>query len=122
MQMLYQMDIQNDYSKEAKELFLKGKASLKEQKPYVDEIFKQVTENETEITEAFNAASDKWKINRLPKVDLAIIKIAIAEILYCPDIPEAVSVNEAVDLAKKYGTDNSFKFINGVLGKVAQAK
>ncbi|NLO40898.1 MAG: transcription antitermination factor NusB, partial [Ruminiclostridium sp.] len=60
-----------------------------------------------------------WTLERMPKVDLAIMRLTIYEMQYRKDIPWNVSINEAVELAKKYGGDQSKTFINGVLGKVA---
>ena len=63
-----------------------------------------------------------WKLSRLPKVTLAILRLAVAEIMCMEDIPDSVSVNEAVELAKKYGGEEAPKFINGLLGSVIRAK
>lgn len=61
-----------------------------------------------------------WKLNRIPKVTLAILKLAIYEMKYCDDVPVSVTINEAVDIAKKYSTLEDAKFINGVLGSFAR--
>jgi N utilization substance protein B len=58
----------------------------------------------------------------MPKVDVAILRLATVELLYMDDIPDAVAINEAVDMAKKYGADESKAFINGILGKIAKEK
>lgn len=58
----------------------------------------------------------------MPKTDLAVLRVAACEILYMDDIPDAVSINEAVDLAKKYGTENSPSYVNGILGALASSK
>lgn len=63
-----------------------------------------------------------WRLSRLPKVTLAILRLAVAEILFCDDIPDSVSVNEAVELAKKYGGEEAPKFVNGLLGTVVRGK
>ena len=63
-----------------------------------------------------------WKLARLPKVTLAILRLAIAEIMLFDDIPDSVSANEAVELAKKYGGDEAPSFINGLLGSVIRGK
>ena len=59
-----------------------------------------------------------WKINRIAKVDHAILRVALAENIYNPLIPESVSINEAVEISKKYSIDESHKFINGILGSI----
>ena len=71
----------------------------------------------SEIDEAINAATTGWKTTRMGKVDLSIIRLAVYEIKFEEDIPAKVSINEAVELAKKYGTDDSASFVNGVLAK-----
>ena len=70
-----------------------------------------------EIDEAINASTTGWKTSRMGKVDLSIIRLAVYEIKYEEDVPAKVAINEAVELAKLYGTDNSASFVNGVLAK-----
>ena len=64
--------------------------------------------------------STKWKLDRIVKVSLAILRMSISEMLYLEDIPVSVSINEAVELAKKYATEDDASFVNGVLGAVAK--
>ena len=66
------------------------------------------------------AYSKGWKTNRLPKVNLAILRLAIYEIKYVDDVPASVAINEAVELAKKYSGEGDYSFINGILGSVAK--
>jgi N utilization substance protein B len=72
-----------------------------------------------ELDEAINKASKGWKTTRMGKVDLTLLRLAVYEIRYEEEIPYKVSVNEAVELAKKYGTDSSQAFVNGVLSNFA---
>ena len=69
------------------------------------------------IDAAINASTTGWKTTRMAKVDLSIIRLAVYEIKYEEDVPEKVAINEAIELAKLYGTDNSASFVNGVLAK-----
>lgn len=117
MQMLYSMKIQNDYSKERKDYFLKEK-KLGNQKEYIDKMHELITEHMTEIDEKYEALETGWKLNRLSAVDLSIIRVAMAEILYTDEIAKGVAINEAVELAKKFSSDKSASFINAVLAKV----
>ncbi len=82
--------------------------------------------NKEQIDTVISENLTKWKINRLPKVSLAILRLAVAEIMYVDDVPDGVSVNEAVELAKKYGETHEnradYSFINGVLGSVVKSK
>ena len=70
-----------------------------------------------EIDAVINASTTGWKTTRMAKVDLSIIRLAVYEIKYEEDVPEKVAINEAIELAKLYGTDNSASFVNGVLAK-----
>ena len=77
----------------------------------LDDIDKRISDNTT-----------GWSINRIGRVDLAIMRVAVYEMEYDDDVPMKVAINEAVELAKKYGEDNSQSFINGVLGKISRAE
>ena len=83
-------------------------------------IAKGVEANEAEIDAKIESSTLGWKINRLSKVSLALLRLAVYEMLYEADIPVSVSINEVIDLAKKYGVKEDASFINGVLGTVAQ--
>ncbi len=74
----------------------------------------------TEIDETIGAISEHWSVIRMPLVDRNILRIAVFELLYSADTPASVAINEAVELAKVYGGEDSSKFVNGVLGKVAE--
>ncbi|EPZ60141.1 transcription antitermination factor NusB [[Clostridium] sordellii ATCC 9714] len=74
--------------------------------------------NKSTIDELISKYAKNWTINRMAKVDLAILRLAVCEILYVPNIPTKVSINEAIELAKLYCDDKSPKFINGILGSV----
>ncbi len=117
MQILYEMDA-------AKEMTPEKAASLAEErlsgnhKERGGAILSSIIENLDSIDASINKSSTKWKTTRMPKVDLAIMRLAIGEIRYGEDIPTAVAVNEAINLAKKYSTDSSARFIHGVLGNI----
>lgn len=87
---------------------------------YVDRVFWGVSERVNQLDGVIENFLRDWTIGRLNKADLAILRLAIYEIL-CEDVPPAAAVNEAVELAKQYGSDESPAFINGVLGNVARA-
>lgn len=73
----------------------------------------------SELDEMIGEVSENWSVSRMPLVDRNILRLSAYEILHEPDVPASVSINEAVDLAKVYGGEDSSKFINGVLGKIA---
>ena len=83
---------------------------------FSESLTKTVYENLDAIDEVIEKYSIGWKKERLPKVTLAILRLAIAEIMYLDSVPSSVSANEAVELAKKYGASSDASFINGILG------
>lgn len=88
---------------------------------FAEGILSAVEEHSAEIDEIIEANSQDWTLARLPKVTLAVLRLAAAEIKYIDDVPDGVAVNEAVELAKKYGTNEDASFVNGVLGAIAKA-
>lgn len=87
-------------------------------KDYIKNICLTIEENNEMINSLINSNAKNWSVDRIAKVDLAILKLAIAEIIVIDDIPQKVSVNEAIELAKIYCDDKSPKFINVILGSV----
>lgn len=85
---------------------------------YIKEKFKQIIDHMTEIDLLINEAAKGWKTSRMGKVDLALIRLAVYEMKFEEDIPVGVAINEAVELAKNYGTDDSASFVNGILAKM----
>ena len=81
-----------------------------------------VDEHVQDLDEAIAAHSHKWNKGRISRVALAIMRLAVFEMLYLEDVPVSVSINEAVELAKKYGGDEDSAFVNGVLGGIARRK
>ncbi|MDO9632752.1 MAG: transcription antitermination factor NusB, partial [Humidesulfovibrio sp.] len=80
-----------------------------------------VCENQAEIDKVIGKHSDHWKIGRIGKVELAILRLSLFEILHRSDIPLKVAINEAIELAKGFGDENSRSFVNGILDAVARA-
>ncbi|MFL0268389.1 transcription antitermination factor NusB [Candidatus Clostridium radicumherbarum] len=85
---------------------------------YITNTLKGIQENSEAIDKKIEKYLVNWKISRLSKIDLAILRICTYEIMYEADIPNKVSVNEGIELAKKYSDDKSFQFINGVLDNI----
>jgi N utilization substance protein B len=88
---------------------------------YAREIVDGVVDNFSEIDETIQTYSQGWTIARMPTIDRALLRIGIWEILHNDEVPAAVAIAEAVELAKTLSTDESAGFINGVLGKVAES-
>ncbi|MDD6799951.1 MAG: transcription antitermination factor NusB [Firmicutes bacterium] len=89
---------------------------------YTDEVFFGVSEKMEELDELISKYSIGWKKERMSKVSLTIMRLALYEMIYIDDIPYSVSINEAVELAKKFDHEKSPAFINGILNSLADAK
>lgn len=89
-------------------------------KDYIRLVFSGVCENKEEIEEKISANLKGWKIDRLSRVSVAVLKLAVFEMLYVDDVPQSVAINEAVELAKKYEDEKAGAFVNGVLGAIAR--
>jgi N utilization substance protein B len=118
MQMFFQMDAQDDFSAQSKDFFLDAYLADKSQLPFANLVYEAAVGNIAEIDAAISKCSDNWKLSRMARADLAILRLAAAEILFIDEIPASVSANEAVELAKKFGGENSPSFVNGVLGRI----
>ena len=116
MQMIYQMDVAGvfDYSKLN---VMEEDLNILNKKQAVQTLT-SVKDHISEIDEMISANTDNWSFERISKTDLAILRTAVCEMMFIDSIPEAVSINEAVKLSKKYGDDKSYKFVNSVLGKI----
>ncbi len=90
-----------------------------ENQHYMEEKCQDILGKLAEIDETINGAAQGWKTTRMGKVDLTLMRLAVYEMKYEESMPVGVAINEAVELAKKYGTDDSPSFINGVLAKLA---
>lgn len=103
-------------------ILLWWKSNTDNEKEYIQKVVNGVVENLSIIDDNILKNLKNWTINRIAKIDLAILRLAIYEILYLEDIPAKVSVNEAVELAKEYGGTDSKSFVNGLLAKIIEGK
>lgn len=87
---------------------------------YIRDKYEKIADKLEEIDKAINEKATGWETSRMAKVDLTIIRLAVYEIQYDESVPTGVAINEAVELAKKFGQDGSPAFVNGVLAKFAQ--
>ena len=117
---LFQIEFQKENIKEQVEDFLDSYGDVKYDKDYFLEVINGVMNSLKEIDEIIETKAKDWTIDRIAKMDLPILRVAIFEIKHREDIPVGVSINEAVELAKKFGSDDSAKFINGLLGQVVE--
>jgi N utilization substance protein B len=89
---------------------------------YTADLVEGVVAHWTDINELLATYSQGWSLDRMPSVDLAILRLGAYEVLYATDVPEGVAITEAVELAKSLSTDDSPKFVNGLLGRLAEVK
>ena len=115
------MEINKDFEKD-KILEYLSKKKYRGQEIYLNGTLEYVCDNLSEIDALIDSHSTKWKTSRMPRLDLTILRLAIAESKVCDDIPIAVTINEAIKLAKIYGEEDSYSFINAVLGKILNEK
>ena len=87
---------------------------------YMQNKYEKILECLAEIDGILNQSSSGWKVSRMSKVDVNILRLAVYEMKYDEDVPVKVAINEAVELAKKFGGDDSSSFFNGILGKIAK--
>lgn len=112
----------SDEMAEQRTLYLENIEDLQEKdQTYIQTKFEKICEKLPEIDARLNESSKGWKTTRMGKVDLTILRLAVYEVVYDEDVPTRVAINEAVELAKKFGGNDSPAFVNGVLGKIAKA-
>ena len=120
--LIYSLEIQKveDIQDQIELYFESNNIKDQEAKNYIEDAITGIEKHQEEILKDIEMnLKDDWKLSRISKMDLAILKLAIYEIKFS-DVPYKVSINEAVELAKKYGEDNSQKFVNGILASVVK--
>ncbi|NLK93616.1 MAG: transcription antitermination factor NusB [Clostridiales bacterium] len=120
LEILYGMEISKDTPEEAIESFYENyEGDITEiSKEYLEKVVKGVFENKEELDQLIEGKLQNWKLERVSKVNLSILRIAIYEMKYIEDVPSKVALNEAIELCKKYSDDKNKSFINGVLDKI----
>jgi N utilization substance protein B len=121
MELLFQIGFRNDPISNQIETFKENFPEVIEDEAYFLDIVYGVINSRDELDEKFVSFLKNWKLERLPQTDRIMLEIAVYEILTVEEIPTSVSINEAVKLAKKYGTDNSSSYINGVLSNFVKS-
>jgi len=110
-----------DISAGAVDSFLNHFEGTAKAKEFARRLVSGVVSQRSEIDGRIEQSTENWKLTRLAKIDFLILRLATYELVYCPEIPHNVSLNEAIEIAKRFGTDDSAAFINGVLDQIAQA-
>jgi len=125
MQLLYQMELRggDDRSEQLELAFEESERAYSvNDRAYIEDIIDGVFSHLTELDAVVEGNARGWKLSRLAKIDLSILRLCIYEIKYRDDIPFTISINEAVELAKKYGTEDSGSFINGILSNAVPSE
>ena len=117
LQVLYQWDIEQPDDQKGSAHF-REHFLLKEEDPFLEKIIEGVREHCQEIDRLIERYSENWRLSRISPIDRTILRMAIFELLFCEDIPPKVTLNEAVDLGKRYGSEHSGSFINGILDRI----
>jgi N utilization substance protein B len=120
LQILYGLDAQDVELDEAVALFWTNFDETNENiseeiKEFANELVEGTWKNRNKIDRLISGNSSNWTLGRMSRVDKSILRMAVYELLFCPDIPPKVTLNEAIDLGKIYGSENSGSFINGIL-------
>lgn len=116
MQIIFQMDAAGDYDYTNISVVPENEKILSQKQAVTTLVI--IRDHIEEIDDIIASNTTNWSAGRIAKTDLAILRNAVAEMMFREDIPNAVSINEAVKLAKKYGDDKSYAFVNSVLSKI----
>ncbi len=125
LQLLYQADVTSVCVKELVDDFFTMAANADEEpsvRSFATELATSVSDNLVAIDEMIASSATNWQLDRMATVDRNILRLASFELLFRDDIPPKVAINEAVELAKKYGDLESGKFVNGILDKINKTK
>jgi transcription antitermination factor NusB len=118
LQFLYMLDLRGgDFLKEA-EGFLRGEERDASTREFALHLIRGTAERLASIDQVIREIAQNWDIERMAVIDRNVLRMATYELVHCPDIPPKVSINEAIELGKRYSTQNSGGFINGVLDRV----
>ncbi|UCD55790.1 MAG: transcription antitermination factor NusB [Candidatus Omnitrophota bacterium] len=119
LKILYAIDIRKDSPGDCACIFWENHPTIADEiKEFSDFLIKGVVENKNFIDSIISKHATNWQIQRMPIIDRNILRLATFELLFAEDIPPKVSINEAIEMAKRYGDKDSGKFVNGVLDKI----
>lgn len=119
LKILYRIEISKDSPEDSIEDFWSRETEAdNEVKVFADSLVKETIANLSRIDEAISRYAQNWELKRIAVIDKNILRMGICEMFYKDDIPPKVSINEAIELAKKYGDNDSGKFVNGILDKI----
>jgi N utilization substance protein B len=120
VQALYAIELGPAQPREAIHLFWESNRFKPAAKAFAQELLTGLLEKGDELDARISAKSPNWSISRMAKIDLAIIRLAAYELIYREDIPKNVTINEAIEIAKKFGSEESPAFVNGILDEISR--
>ena len=118
LQALYQLDLCGEDQLDSIGEFLRQEESDREARAFAEKLLAGVHEHRGEIDKVIQGVAQNWDIARMAVIDRNVLRLATWELLHCRDIPPKVAINEAIELGKRYSTQNSGAFINGILDKI----
>ncbi len=119
LQALYQLEITDDHSERALRAFCEAFETPPLAQEFAMDLVRGVTRRRTEIDRFIADACEHWRVERLSRIDLNVIRIAVHEMTEEPTLPVEIAIDEAIEIARRYGTIESATFVNGVLDQVA---
>jgi N utilization substance protein B len=119
LQLLYALELNPIKLQDMLQLFRENSKAAMEVRDFAEELVNGVVSNRDAIDKRIVEKSKNWAITRMDKVDLNILRTSVFELMFCDDIPRNVTINEAIEVAKKFGTEDSPSFINGMLDEIA---
>lgn len=120
VQALYAVELSPSQPREAISLFWESDRFKPAAKAFAQELLSGLLDKSAELDARISANSPNWSISRMSKIDLAIIRLAAYELIFREDIPKNVTINEAIEIAKKFGSEESPAFVNGILDEIAK--
>jgi N utilization substance protein B len=118
LQFLYQYDLRGEEFLPEARTFLRDEESDKGTREFALHLIRGTTKHLDEVNELISQVAKNWDIDRMAVIDRNVLRLATYELLLCDDIPPKVAINEAIELGKRYSTQNSGGFINGILDKI----
>jgi transcription antitermination factor NusB len=122
LQMLYQVDLRGDSALEAAEEVAREEEPDRDARAFATKLVNGVRETLDELDREIAATAQNWDISRMAVIDRNVLRMATYELLYCRDIPPKVAINEAIELGKRYSTQKTGAFVNGILDKIKSRK
>ncbi len=118
VQFLYQLDLRGDEALDSLHEYVESETTDKEMRDFAIRLIQGSRRHQEETDSRLKEVTRNWDLSRMATLDRNVLRMAVFELLHCPDIPPKVTINEAIEIGKKYSTANSGAFINGILDRV----